>query len=200
MASSRRTATVDNAQSDHCTTRRSFPSAVAPSYITEDDAPMSDSHMHSFGAWDDALPVRTEDVLGLWWVTLEEVAPWSAMTRDDAFGNMRRVVSEFLNESRDVYGAERTRRLLHAAREHGAFRRAQQCGREDVQCEFGVVADALDAALRIHGMAPLLVEGAMALLKADFHAARLAATEGWADSGSGWPDRGRIENVRDELD
>ena len=161
---------------------------------------MTDFGMHSFGAWDDALPVRTDDVLDLWWVTLVEDSPWSAMPRDDAFGHMRRVVSEFLNESRDLYGAERTRRLVQAARDHGAFRRAQLCRREDVQCEFGVVVDAVDAALRIHGMAPVLVESAMTLLKADFLVARHAATEGWADSTSPWPELDRPENVRDELD
>jgi hypothetical protein len=152
-------------------------------------APLLDNHAaarmadfsawEQFGGWDHALPIAVDDLLSIWWRILSGEAPWINMVADDRRGSMRRVVAELVNEARDPDDDVRVRRLGVAAFEHGAFRAAQGCRRGDVVCEFGIVLDALDEALRRLGASPALTRDALAGLDPDLELAQRIAIRGW---------------------
>lgn len=133
----------------------------------------------SFGSWDDDIPLYADDVVQRWWGILSGEKPWADMTRDDAFGQMRRVLRELLNQAREP-DQESRRYMVAAAREHGSFRRAQRCRREDLVCEFGLVLDALDAALQRSGMPSSLIRDSLSVLDYDISLAQEAAANGWS--------------------
>ena len=53
-----------------------------------------------FSDWSDELPVVADRVVRRWWRILMDAAPWRRMPLDDALGNMRRILSEVLNEGK----------------------------------------------------------------------------------------------------
>jgi len=132
----------------------------------------------SFESWDDAIPVYADDVVRRWWRILSKEKPWAEMPRDDALGQMRSVLSKLLNQARDP-DREARRNMISAARDHGTFRRAQGCRREDLICEFGLVLDALDGALQHTGMSSNLIRDSLSVLDSDITLAQEAATRGW---------------------
>jgi hypothetical protein len=132
----------------------------------------------TFGSWDDGLPLYPDDVVRRWWRILSTQKPWAEMPRDDAFGLMRRVLSHLLNQAREP-DRDARRYMIAAAREHGAFRRAQRCRQEDLVCEFGLVLDALDGALQRTGIPSNLIRDVLGVLDSDLLLAQDAATKGW---------------------
>ena len=105
------------------------------------------------GGWDDGLPVWPDEVLRRWWRCRAAELPWRDMPADDAFGYMRRILSELLNEARDIDHESRQCRLRIAARAHGAFRREQLCGLTDLACELEAVVAVVNTALCDSGQA-----------------------------------------------
>lgn len=132
-----------------------------------------------FGGWDDGLPVWPDDVLRRWWACLATEPPWRDMPADDAFGCMRRILSELLNEARDIDHESRQSRLQIAARAHGAFRREQLCGLTDLACELEAVVAAINAALCDSGQAESTTRDSVHLLASGLQLAQAAAVEGW---------------------
>ena len=141
---------------------------------------MSDfSPWQQFGGWDHTLPLDVDDVVDRWWRILSGESPWNSMTLDDRWGAMRPLVAELVNEARDPDDDRRTRRLAALALEHGAFRAAQRCRRSGVVCEFGIILDALDHALRQLGAPPSLILDAMAGFDPEVEMAQRTALKGW---------------------
>jgi hypothetical protein len=132
-----------------------------------------------FGNWGDELPVAADRVVRRWWHILMDAAPWRMMPVDDGLGSMRRVMSELLNEGGDLDRGARHLRLTSAARDHGAFRRAQRCSLEDLSCEFGLLLDALDGEMRHAGMTSAVVRDILTVLDSEFCLAQEAAARGW---------------------
>lgn len=137
------------------------------------------SPWQQFGGWDHTIPLSVDDVVSRWWRILSCEAPWTAMPADDRWGTMRRLVAELVNEARDPDDEKRTRRLTALAFEHGAFRAAQRCRRSDVVCEFGIVLDALDSALRQLGAPQSLIVDAMSGFDPEVEIAQRTALKGW---------------------
>ncbi len=141
---------------------------------------MSDfSAWNQFGGWDHVVPLEVNDVVDRWWSILAVEAPWLDMWVDDRLGSMRRVVGELVNEVRDPDDNERLRRLAGAAFEHGAFRAAQGFRRSDVICEFGILLDALDSALRQLGTPAAVAKDALAGLDPEVELAQRTALRSW---------------------
>lgn len=134
---------------------------------------------NAFGPWDDSPLVCAADVIHRWTRLLEYESPWSIMPRDDLTGLMRPVLSELLNEGRDLDHELRLRRLVHFAHDHGAFRSAQRISQAELMAEIEVVRDALDAALRKTGMGPRAADETLATLGAELDLAQRAAVRGW---------------------
>ena len=141
-----------------------------------------------FGGWDNELPISANDVVRRWRQLLSTDRPWRYMPLYDVVGTMRAMLSELLDEGRDLDAAGRRGRMLCAAYDHGAFRRAQGCRREDITCEFGILLDALDSAMARRGMSRNLIRDALSILDADLELAQQAAVAGWL----GEPTRHRI--------
>lgn len=135
--------------------------------------------LNPFNGWDDSPPVCVDDVLRRWTRTLDSEHPWSEMPRDDQRGMMRRLLSELLNEARDVDHDQRQRRLVTAAYDHGAFRSAQRCSESQLVSELASVRDAVRCALLRAGMGPLIVHETLSALEREIGLAERAAVRGW---------------------
>jgi hypothetical protein len=133
----------------------------------------------AFGGYDDGVPVRSDTVLRRWWSFVENEAPWNAMPADDAFGSLRRILSELLNEAREIDHEERRVRLLAAARAHGAFRRGQLCGLADLVSEFEIVVVALRVVLCESGHGECMARDTVIVLDPEIRLSQLAAAQGW---------------------
>lgn len=96
------------------------------------------------------------------------------------------MLNELLNQARDPQDGLRIRRLAIAAFDHGLFRHAQGCGRDDIICEFGIVLDALDGAFRRKGLSHGLVQDALSDLDSEIDLAQKSALRGfWRGSTGG---------------
>ena len=141
---------------------------------------MSDSYWSNpFGGWDDSPLVCATDVIRRWTRLIQYESPWSSMPRDDLLGMMRPVLSELLNEGRDLDHDTRLRRLVRSAHDHGAFRSAQRLSQAELMAEIEVVRDALDRALRSSGVGPRAAEEMLAALDGELELAQRAAVRGW---------------------
>ena len=146
---------------------------------------MTDSFWsNSFGWSDDALPICIEDVIERWWDLLARECPWSAMSYDDAHGNMRGLLRELINQARDLDDRARVRRLTVMAFEHGVFRGGQGCRREDLICELELLVDVVDASLLGLGVPPGVIRDALVCLEPDLNRAQSASLRGWRHSTS----------------
>jgi hypothetical protein len=132
-----------------------------------------------FNGWDDSPPVRVDEVLRGWTHMLDSERPWSEMPRDDQHGMMRPLLSELLNEARDVDHDQRQRRLVTAAHDHGAFRSAQRCSESQLVAELTSIREALRSALRKAGLGPLTVQETLYALDLEIRLAERAAVRGW---------------------
>lgn len=145
---------------------------------------MSNSNWSNpFGGWDDSPLVCAADVVDRWIRLLEFESPWSVMPRDDFVGMMRPMLSELLNEARDVDHDLRLRRLVQVAHDHGAFRSAQRMTQAELMAEIEVVRDALESALRKTGMGPRAAGETLATFAAELELAQRAAVRGWYRGG-----------------
>ncbi len=153
-----------------------------------------------FGEWGAAPLVYVDDVMRRWSVILSREAPWSAMPCDDVRGVMRSVVSELMNDARDLDDTTRRQRLAVAAREHGAFRAGQGCSEEQVTEEFEYVLLAIEGALRGVGVNAHAAETAVAALDADFWLSERAALRAWHRAVVSRSDRRRwLDVLLEEL-
>lgn len=132
-----------------------------------------------FNGWDDSPPVCVDDVLRGWTHMLDSERPWSEMPRDDLHGMIRPLLSELLNEARDVDHDLRQRRLVTAAHDHGVFRSAQRCSELQVVAELTSVREAVRCALLKTGMGPLTVQETLYALERELGVAERAAVRGW---------------------
>ena len=135
---------------------------------------------HPFGGFDDEIALAADVLLARWWDLISERQPWSEMLPDDAFGMMRRVISELLNEGRDCSQRERTIRMAEAARDHGRFRHAQRCSARNVFEEFALVLDSAEVALAESGHSDEFIADAIVVLENEVEVALEAALDGWA--------------------
>jgi hypothetical protein len=137
-----------------------------------------------FGGFDDEIAIAANVLLKTWWNILAVREPWSDMPMDDAYGMMRPVLSELLNEGRDSDRRERARRMMLAARKHGAFRHAQKYALRDLHDEFDSVLNATEAVMSEHGLSGEFIADALVLLERDVRLALDAALAGWMRSVS----------------
>ena len=133
------------------------------------------------GGFDENLPINGEAVAQRWWWLVEEAPPWNRMERDDAFGMMRGVIRELLNEARDVAQDDRRVHMVAAARSHGEFRRGQRCGLLVVDHEFDMLIDAIAEELRADGWGESLICDALVALVDEVAVARAATVSGWME-------------------
>lgn len=133
----------------------------------------------SLGGWDDAPPVHVDDVVRRWARLISREHPWREMPRDDVRGRMRPLMSELLNEARDLDDRDRRRRLAVAAREHGAYRAAQGCSEEQLADEFGLAIVAIGGMLRSVGISKRSAQATIESLGADFRLAQRSAVRAW---------------------
>lgn len=155
----------------------------------------------AFGGWDDTPPVHVDEVLRRWSRILVREHPWSTMPLDDVRGMMRPLMSELLNEARDLDDEGRRGRLAAAARAHGAFRAAQECTEEDVVNEFGFVLAAIEGALRSVGLSARAAKETIIALDGDFWRAERAALRAWYGGRTrGGVSTSWLERLREELD
>lgn len=146
---------------------------------------------HPFGGFDDEIAIAANVLLTTWWDLMSEREPWRDMPTDDAFGLMRRILSELLNEGRDCMRRERFARMTSAAREHGAFRHAQRCSARHVFEEFAFVLDAAEAVMEENGHSEDFIADTLVVLESDVEVALEAALDGWMRS----PLHGAPENL-----
>ena len=157
---------------------------------------------YPYGGWDDAPLVCVADVIRHWARMLEHEQPWSVMPADDLRGLMRPMLSELLNEARDIDHEVRHRRLVRFAHDHGAFRSAQRLTQAELVAEIEVVRDALEAALRTSGLGSRAARETVATLHAEFRLAERAAVRGWYRGSMRPTSRTRswFDTLLDELD
>lgn len=139
---------------------------------------------YSFGGFDDEIAIAADVLLKSWWTRISVREPWSDMPMDDAYGMMRPVLSELLNEGRDCDRRARARRMLLAARKHGAFRHAQRYAPRSLQDEFDSVLNAAEAVMSEQGLSAEFIADALVLLERDVRLALDAALTGWMRSAS----------------
>lgn len=137
---------------------------------------------HPFGGFDDEIIIAADVLLKTWWNALSVREPWRTMPADDAFGMMRRVLSELLNEGRDCDRGGREARMAAAARAHGAFRQAQRYPPRCLYEEFDVVIEASEVVMLEQGLSAELISDSLVLLEADVRRARESAFAGWMRS------------------
>jgi hypothetical protein len=137
---------------------------------------------YPFGGFDDEIAIAAEILLKSWWSMLSVREPWSDTPMDDAYGMMRPVLSELLNEGRDCDRRERTRRMMLAARKHGAFRRGQRFTPRSLQDEFDSVLNAAEAVMSEHGLSTEYIADVLVLLERDVRLALDASLAGWMRS------------------
>ena len=132
-----------------------------------------------FNGWDDSPQVCVADVIQRWTCLIEDESPWSVMPRDDLLGLMRPLLSELLNEGREVDHERRLRRLVHLAHDHGAFRSAQRVSQAELVAEIEIVRDAIESALQRAGMGTRAAEETVASLGPELELAQRASVRGW---------------------
>lgn len=135
--------------------------------------------MGAFGGCDDDLPVCPEALAQRWWTFLATESPWDGMRNDDAFGYMRRILSELLNEARDIDHDERRLRLVLASGSHGAFRRAQRCTLPDLVHEFELVVAAVHFIIRENGYDERMARDTITCLAPELRLSLRMAAQGW---------------------
>lgn len=139
----------------------------------------------SLDGWDwERIPANVDAVLSRWLKTVRKDAPWHAMAADDAFGYMRRVVSELLNEACHPSDGRHVLRLSSVARAHGLFRRRQRCDWQMVAAELDALLGAFEAAMLDAKQPRSLVRDCLVLLQADVQLVHEFAHIGW-DNASG---------------
>ncbi len=134
---------------------------------------------YPFGGFDDEIAIAADILLKSWWSILSVHEPWSDVPVDDAYGMMRPVLSELLNEGRDCDRRGRTRRMILAARQHGAFRRGQRFTPRSLQDEFDSVLNAAEAVMSERGLSAEYITDALVLLESDVELALDASLAGW---------------------
>ena len=139
---------------------------------------------YPFGGFDDEIAIAADTLLKSWWSMLSVREPWSDVPMDDAYGMMRPVLSELLNEGRDCDRRERSRRMMLAARKHGAFRRGQRFPPRSLQDEFDSVLNAAEVVMSEHGLSAEYITDALLLLERDVGLALDGSLVGWMDSVS----------------
>lgn len=139
---------------------------------------------YPFGGFDDEIAIAADTLLKSWWSMLSVREPWSDVPMDDAYGMMRPVLSELLNEGRDCDRRERSRRMMLAARKHGAFRRGQRFTPRSLQDEFDSVLNAAEVVMSEHGLSAEYITDALLLLERDVGLALDGSLVGWMDSVS----------------
>lgn len=132
-----------------------------------------------FGGYDDEIPIDCDSAAQRWWELLEGALPWARMELDDAFGMMRGVIRELLNEGREARHEARDLRLALAARAHGQFRRRQQCDLVAVSREFDALIEAIADELRADGYGETVIRDMLIGLGGELAAAQLATVSGW---------------------
>ena len=142
--------------------------------------------LNPFGGWDDTPYVWVSDVIRRWTRALCAERPWVEMSRDDIHGMMRPILSELLNEARDIDDVGRRRRLAIAAHEHGVFRSMQRCTEHDLVTEFAIVRESVEETLRQGGTDGWAIRDTMCALDRDFGAAKHGAMRGWHCTGARW--------------
>ena len=155
-----------------------------------------------YGGWDDSPLVCAADVIHRWTRMLGHEQPWAAMPVDDLLGLMRPMLSELLNEARDLDHDIRHRRLVQFAHDHGAFRSAQKISQAELVAEIEVVRDALEGVLRKSGMGSRAAQETLATLDAEFTLAERAAVRGWyrGSMKPTSPSRSWFDTLLDELE
>lgn len=133
---------------------------------------------HSYGGFDDEIAIAANVLLTAWWDLTSERGPWREMPKDDAFGLMRPILSELLNEGRDCKRRERFARMATAARNHGAFRRAQRCSARNLFEEFAFVLDAAEVVMAESGHSEDFIADTLVVLERDVEVALEAALDG----------------------
>ena len=152
------------------------------------------SFQNSIDSWDwERVPLDVDAVVFRWAAMLHDRLPWRGMPPDDAFGYIRAVVSEILNEARHPGNGMRERRLSAAARAHGEFRRRQQHQCTALSEELAALRSAIEASLVQAGQSPGLVRDYLVLLDADVESARASALVGWNTGLESVSFRSRLE-------
>ena len=123
--------------------------------------------------------VGAEVVVECWWRFLAPLPPWDRMPADDAYGMMRRVIDELLDDGQDVELRARCVRLMLAARDHGLFRRAQQCRLGNLAYEIDAIEDGLLAALGAAWIPGSLARDILRSRALEMRLIRDAAVRGW---------------------
>ncbi len=135
--------------------------------------------LNPFHGWDDTPPVCVTHVVRRWTRMHDHEPPWAGMPRDDVLGMMRPLLSELLNEARDVDHDRRQRRLVMVAHDHGAFRSMQRCSEADLLAELELAREAVELSLRQAGMSARAASEVLATLDAEFALAQRASVRGW---------------------
>jgi hypothetical protein len=130
-------------------------------------------------AWGEEIPVPVQVVANRCWQRLRAQSPWREMPMDDAFGGLRRLLGEFLNEARDPASVDRNDRIRAAAVEHGRFRRAQRCAPRVLAQDIEALGSAIADALRGAGVSAALVADFLVILEPSLEAIADAAALGW---------------------
>lgn len=141
---------------------------------------MSDfGELAPFGGCDEELPIWPDQVMSRWWQLLGSQSPWREMPLDDAFGAIRKLLSELLNEGRDIDHERRQVRMLLAARDHGVIRRSQRCESAILAHEFDCLLHALHFVTRDLGLARVTLRDTLVVFDSELARAEQAATQGW---------------------
>ncbi len=92
---------------------------------------------------------------------------------------MRKLLSELLNEGRDIDHKKRRSRLRSAAHAHGAFRREQLCGLSDLARELTAVVESINAELLDGGQGKSTTRDMVEVLALELQIAHAATVEGF---------------------
>lgn len=137
---------------------------------------------HEPDEWSEPATVTAEMVVCVWESLIAREFPWYEMPLDDRRGYLGSLVGELLDVTGGIESSVRRRRLEHAARRHGAFRRGQACAEAVVSSDFATLREALREALLIAGASPVIVREATRWLLPDWRFARRAARSGFVEA------------------
>jgi len=124
-------------------------------------------------------PIRAIDVLRDWRRILGRERPWMEMAPDDIDGYMRRILVALIDEDRSTSHCTRLWRLRTMGREHGVFRRSQQCAVDCIECELDVLRYAIEKCLGRSRTSANTKRGIVAVLNAEFVVIQSAVALGW---------------------